>query len=750
MRRSCVILRSEWRLLMRVLEEKRTNFREPVAAPALCFDDKALSAYVYDQCFKDVILGSGFFCGELLEQVYSLDDFTLMIKNYMGILEKTQNKKFQEIIKTIPMSVDKFLEIFLDDLKKNFDVFRNVFVLHRDVKAALCKDKTPIDKMLDKPCVKSFCDGLNLNYLEKQLLLLAVAQKEWGWLFPSQKNNRYKSKIFSAVVKADADTGFSLARKLNDRMLRLGLFSESWTVREYVYAFFKDENASCSLCKIVPDEKRDIYDYHKVSADNDKTLSLAISQTLEYIENQKGCWQIVSGLSDWSARNFIAWNCKLARLDLYEFAPELSLLSQEELEFYVYALSSRLQGRKAAMFISQECAQKLLDCPQEGRLGVRVKTKSKGRHSVAEENGSVLRMVGCPIFVAAQDSPQDLREGLEDLGASVLHCAQIKVPKENLRQERAKEFFYERKIPEKFLQAASEKSAKLEIPPENWEKAAEILKNATRLSPDAAMELLEENYKKRPASDVRKNARFSFEALNTNPRIEELVSALKNADEYQNGQYDKESGVRILCYGVSGAGKTACAEEISKMLDKPLVTARASDILGSFVGETEQNIKRVFEDAADKKAVLLIDEADSFLNGRGDTLNHHNDVMTNEFLVQMERYPGILFCNTNLPEILDSATDRRFHFKVCFKPLTKDGAKILWKKYFPDYEISAEKIDEIFRTGDITPGDFGALGQKIRFLDKEKICADYIVQELKTMVADKKDNKKSRKIGFEL
>lgn len=735
---------------MRVLEEKKTNCREPVTAPALRFDDRRLSSYVYDQCFEGVIFNSGLFCRELLEHVYSFDDFDFMMKSYMGILEKTKNEKYQKLAKTIPLSVDKFLEMFLDDLKKDFGVFRNVFVLHRNATAALYKDKTPIDKMLDTPCVKSFCDGLNLNYFEKQLLLLAVAQKEWYWLFPDKKGDEYKSRIFSSVVKKYTDAEFSLARKLNDRMLRLGLFSEAWTVREYVYAFFKDENASCSLCKIVPDEKRDIYDYHKISADNDKTLSLAMSQTLEYIENQKGCWQIVSGLNDWSARNFMAWNCKRARLDLYEFAPELSYLSQEELEFYVYALSSRLHGRKAAMFISQECARKLLDCPKEGRLGVRVKTKSKGRHSATEQNGSVLRMVGCPIFVAAQGSPQDLREGLEDLGASVLHCAEIKVPKENLREERAKEFFYERKIPEKFLQAASEKSAKLEIPPEDWEEAAEILKNATRLSPDAAMELLEENYKKRSDGDVRKNARFSFEALNTSPRIEEIVAALKNADEYQNGQYDKESGVRILCYGVSGAGKTACAEEISKMLDKPLVTARASDILGSLVGETEQNIKRVFEEAADKKAVLLIDEADSFLNERGDTLNHHNDVMTNEFLVQMERYPYIVFCNTNLPEILDSATDRRFHFKVCFKPLTKDGTKILWKKYFPGYEISGEKIDEIFRAGDITPGDFGALGQRIRFLDKKKICADYIADELKTMVAGKKDNKKSRKIGFEL
>lgn len=735
---------------MKVVEEKKSNCREIEAAPALCFEDYELSSYVFDQCFEGVVLGSGVFCGELLERVYSTDEMLPMLKCYLMILEKMRNEKFHELEKKFPIHIDKMLEIFSDDLKNDFETFHEVLAFNRRAKSALYKDKTPIDKMLDSPCVKSFCDGLNLNYYEKQLLILAAAQREWAWIFPPQKGNKFKSKIFYDITNAKERSAFALARKLNDRMLRLGLFSEPWTIREYVFAFFKDENASCSLCKVVPDEKRDIYDYHKLSADNDKTLSLAISQALEYGENKKGSWQIVSGLSDWSARNFLAWNCKRARMDLYEFIPELSYLSQEELEFYVYALSSRLRGKKAAIFISQECARKLLDCPKEGRLGVRVKTKSKGRHFVAEENGSLLRMAGCPIFVAAQDSPQDLREGLESLGANVLHCAEIKVPKENLREERAKEFFYEKKIPEKFLKAASEKSAKLEIPPEDWEDAAEILKNATRLSPDSAMELLDENYKKRPAEEVRKNARFSFEALNTTPPIEDLVSALKNADEYQNGQYDKESGVRVLCYGVSGAGKTACAEEISKMLEKPLVTARASDILGSLVGQTEQNIKRVFEEAADKKAVLLIDEADSFLNERGDTLNHHNDVMTNEFLVQMERYPYIVFCNTNLPEILDSATDRRFHFKVCFKPLTKDGTKILWKKYFPDYEVSAEKIDEIFRAGDITPGDFGALGQRIRFLNKEKICADYIADELKAIVAGKKDNKKSRKIGFEL
>ena len=61
---------------MKVLEEKKTNSREPEAAPALCFEDYELSSYVFDQCFEGVVLGSGVFCGELLERVYSTDEST--------------------------------------------------------------------------------------------------------------------------------------------------------------------------------------------------------------------------------------------------------------------------------------------------------------------------------------------------------------------------------------------------------------------------------------------------------------------------------------------------------------------------------------------------------------------------------------------------------------------------------------------------------------------------------------------------
>lgn len=202
--------------------------------------------------------------------------------------------------------------------------------------------------------------------------------------------------------------------------------------------------------------------------------------------------------------------------------------------------------------------------------------------------------------------------------------------------------------------------------------------------------------------------------------------------------------------GPSGTGKTAFVEQLAKELNKPLEIIRASDILGCYVGDTEKNIKTAFENATKEKAILLIDEADSFLHSRGDSINRHNNTKVNEFLIQMERFPGILFCNTNLPDSLDKATDRRFHFKIGFNPVTKKGVSLLCESYFSQYKITQNQINQIYNSGDVTPGDFGALNGRIRFLDSSKINAKYITQELCKIVRDKERSWENKKVGFEL
>ena len=96
---------------------------------------------------------------------------------------------------------------------------------------------------------------------------------------------------------------------------------------------------------------------------------------------------------------------------------------------------------------------------------------------------------------------------------------------------------------------------------------------------------------------------------------------------------------------------------------------QASDLMSKFVGETEQQMAAMFAEAEAEQAVLLLDEADSFLLDRRDAQRSYEISEVNEMLQGMERFRGIFICTTNLMDRLDTAALRRFTFKIRFLPL---------------------------------------------------------------------------------
>ena len=92
--------------------------------------------------------------------------------------------------------------------------------------------------------------------------------------------------------------------------------------------------------------------------------------------------------------------------------------------------------------------------------------------------------------------------------------------------------------------------------------------------------------------------------------------------------------------------------------------------MSKYVGETEQNMAAMFREAEAEKAVLLLDEADSFLQDRRGAQRTYEVTEVNEMLQGMERFDGIFICTTNLFDRIDQAALRRFTFKIQFKPLT--------------------------------------------------------------------------------
>jgi hypothetical protein len=147
------------------------------------------------------------------------------------------------------------------------------------------------------------------------------------------------------------------------------------------------------------------------------------------------------------------------------------------------------------------------------------------------------------------------------------------------------------------------------------------------------------------------------------------------------------NGVTALFAGQSGTGKSLAAEIIANELDLTLYRVDLSGVVSKYIGETERNLRRVF-DAADEGGVLLLfDEADALFGKRSDVKDSHDryaNIEVNYLLQRMEDYAGIAVLTTNQRHAIDSAFMRRLRFVVNFPFPSQPERKALWQKAFPE------------------------------------------------------------------
>ena len=224
--------------------------------------------------------------------------------------------------------------------------------------------------------------------------------------------------------------------------------------------------------------------------------------------------------------------------------------------------------------------------------------------------------------------------------------------------------------------------------------------------------------------------------VNSNCDLNELMKGIKES-----------KSARVCLYGVPGTGKSAYAKFIAKSLRKPIIIKKGSDLLSMWVGGTEQNIAEAFKEAKDKKAVLVFDEVDSFLQDRSMAARSWEITQVNEMLVQMESFDGIFIATTNLIDNLDKASLRRFDLKLEFGYLLPNQALNLFKK---ECALLKVKFDEnaakkISNLGLLAPGDFASVRRQARFRPIKN--GDDFYERLEQEVALKNEEKSSR-IGF--
>ena len=244
-------------------------------------------------------------------------------------------------------------------------------------------------------------------------------------------------------------------------------------------------------------------------------------------------------------------------------------------------------------------------------------------------------------------------------------------------------------------------------------------------------------------------------------QIDELGGLLDESHYQEITSRMKKAGFRCgftcLFYGAPGTGKTETVLQLARQTGRDILQVDVSKIKSCWVGESEKNIKNLFDTYKDKvkkssiAPILLFNEADAIISKRQEGAEHAVDKMENSIqniiLQEMENLDGIMIATTNLAQNMDKAFERRFLYKIKFEKPTLEARMHIWHEMIPTlseddtmtlaekYEFSGGQIENIARHNAINGILYGekanSLEALMSYCDNERL-----------------ETKQTRKIGF--
>jgi len=216
----------------------------------------------------------------------------------------------------------------------------------------------------------------------------------------------------------------------------------------------------------------------------------------------------------------------------------------------------------------------------------------------------------------------------------------------------------------------------------------------------------------------------------------------QRAKVYQNwgfaGKGGRGLGISALFAGASGTGKTMAAEVIAQELHLDLYRIDLSAVVSKYIGETEKNLRRIFDAAEVGGAILLFDEADALFGKRTevkDSHDRHANVEVSYLLQRMEAYQGLAILTTNLKGSLDQAFLRRIRFVISFPFPDAKARSEIWMRIFPKETptqgLDADKLGKL----NVAGGNIRNIGLNAAFLAAdagEAVMMKHILQAAKS------------------
>lgn len=204
----------------------------------------------------------------------------------------------------------------------------------------------------------------------------------------------------------------------------------------------------------------------------------------------------------------------------------------------------------------------------------------------------------------------------------------------------------------------------------------------------------------------RVHPRFDIDELVLPPqdqrKFSEVVIAMNSLTEvhyrWGTAKVWNESGLAVLFHGSPGTGKTMAAEALARTLNLPMYRIDLSQVVNKYIGETEKNLKKIFDAAEASDCILFFDEADALFGKRTEVKDAHDrfaNIEISYLLERMERFKGLAILATNRKKDLDEAFMRRLRYVVEF-PIPGVGERQrIWRQVFPK-RVDASDLDFAF------------------------------------------------------
>ena len=252
-----------------------------------------------------------------------------------------------------------------------------------------------------------------------------------------------------------------------------------------------------------------------------------------------------------------------------------------------------------------------------------------------------------------------------------------------------------------------------------------------------------------------------FYGKNIQSQIDELSQLLDNAHYLEVHARMKDSGFRCgftcLFYGAPGTGKTETVLQLARKTGRNIMQVNISQIKSCWVGESEKNIKGVFDNYRElvKKSevtpILLFNEADAIINkrmeGAQSAVNKMENSIQNIILQEMENLDGILIATTNLAGNMDKAFERRFLYKIKFEKPTLEARMSIWHTMMPTLEENVTRT--LAAKYDFSGGQIENIARHYAINNILHGQTDNTIEALSTYCDNERlETKENRKIGF--